>query len=206
VSYRSDDLVIRNLDLVDVALRIVRRRMRPAGLDHDDLIAEGRFGLITAAERYDVRKGSFRRYALERIKGAMIDAIRRDHHLSRYARSRGERLDVLSLDKPIGDRGLKISDTLVDARPSVEEVVEQRERLALALSGEADGVARLESLTPSELEVLRGAALGETAEETADRLRKSVDTVKSQRRAALRRLGARSIAQAVFIAREEIAA
>jgi DNA-binding CsgD family transcriptional regulator len=52
--------------------------------------------------------------------------------------------------------------------------------------------------------VLRGAAIGEAAWETADRLRRSVATVKTQGRKALRRLGAKSIAQAVFIARDEI--
>ena len=90
--------------------------------------------------------------------------------------------------------------------PSVHEVVEQREQLAEALAGHDPERPPSRGLTPWELEVLRGAALGETAEQTADRLRKSIDTVKTQRRRALKRLGAKSIAQAVFIAREEIAA
>jgi RNA polymerase sigma factor (sigma-70 family) len=206
VSDRRNDLVIRHLDLVDAATRHVSRRMGAASLDRDDLISEGRVALITAATRYDRHKGSFRSYAFERVKGAIIDAIRRDHYLSRHARQRGDSVELVSLEKLISERGLTISDTLVDSGPSVEELVEQRERLAVALTRQEPDGPPLDGLTPSELEVLRGAALGETAEETADRLSKSVDTVKTQRRTALRRLGAKSIAQAVFIARERIAA
>lgn len=62
------------------------------------------------------------------------------------------------------------------------------------------------TLTHAELEALRGAALGETVEETARRTRRAVDTVKSQRKSAMRRLNASSIAQAVYLAHDEIAA
>ncbi len=199
------DLVIENQDLVEIATSHLDRLVRSPAIDRDDLRGEGQLALIHAARRYDPARGSFRSYAFRRVKGAMLDAIRRDHFLPRYARDRGHRVVVVSIERPINDKGVTISDTLVDVRPSVEEVVEQREQLAAAIAGH--GPARRASrLTPSELEVLRGAALGETAEETADRLRKSIDTIKTHRRRALRRLGARSIAQAVFIAHDEIAA
>ncbi len=110
------------------------------------------------------------------------------------------------MEKPVGEGGLTIADTLVDPRASVETIVEQRELLESALEGDHAQASDLNPLTRSELEVLRGAAIGETAEQTADRLKKSIDTVRTQRRAALRRLGAKSIAQAVFLARDEIAA
>lgn len=202
----AERLVIDHLDLVDKATRHVEGMCNSSAMDHDDLVGEGRVALITAARRYDPLKGSFRSYAFGRIRGAMIDALRRDHLLSRYARDRGGRVAVVSIDRPIGPGELTLSDTLVDVRASVEEIVAHREQLASALADPPARTRPRKALTPSELEVLRGAAAGETAVETACRLQKSIDTVKSQRQAALRRLGARSVAHAVFMAHDEIAA
>jgi RNA polymerase sigma factor (sigma-70 family) len=56
------------------------------------------------------------------------------------------------------------------------------------------------ALTPPELGALEGAALGLTAAETAAALSKSTETVKDQRRAVLRKLGARDMTNAVFLA------
>ncbi len=201
-----DHLVLRHLHLVDMATRQLRRLTCSPSLDQEDLSSEGRIALITAADRYDPRRGSFTGYAFSRIKGAMIDAVRRDQFLPRSAHEQGQRVALVSIEKTIGEEGLTVGDTLVDGTTPVEEVVEQRERLAEALSGGVPAETPSGCLTTSELDVLRGAALGETAEETACRLQKSTETVKSQRQAARKRLGARSLAHAVFIARNEIAA
>ena len=199
-------LVIDHLDLVEIATNYVGDPRDSPTIDRDDLIGEGQVALMQAAHRYDPDKGSFRSYAFTRIKGAMIDALRRDFLLPRYARERGHSLTVVSIDKPIGDGELTLSDTIEDERSSVEEIVEHREQLASAIEDRAHELPSRRELTPMELEVLRGAAVGETAVETADRLGKSHETVRSQRRTALKRLGARSIAHAVFIARDDIAA
>jgi RNA polymerase sigma factor (sigma-70 family) len=55
-------------------------------------------------------------------------------------------------------------------------------------------------LTAKELKVLRLAAEGASSEETAMRLRKASETVKSQRRAIIAKLRARNIINAVAIA------
>jgi DNA-binding NarL/FixJ family response regulator len=52
-------------------------------------------------------------------------------------------------------------------------------------------------LSPSELAVLEDAALGLTVAETAVKRHKSPETVKTQRRSVLLKLGARNVAQAV---------
>ncbi|MER5882671.1 helix-turn-helix transcriptional regulator [Streptomyces sp. NPDC001941] len=54
-------------------------------------------------------------------------------------------------------------------------------------------------LSPVERDVLFGLAIGETSEETAARLCRNVETVRSHRRHIYRRLGARSGAQAVAL-------
>jgi DNA-binding CsgD family transcriptional regulator len=55
-------------------------------------------------------------------------------------------------------------------------------------------------LTTREVQVLRRAAYGDTVRETAERLGISYETVKSQRKMARARLGARTTAEAVAIA------
>jgi DNA-binding CsgD family transcriptional regulator len=58
----------------------------------------------------------------------------------------------------------------------------------------------LSSLSAAERHVLDDAAAGLTAKETAIRHAKSLETVKSQRRSILLKLGARNMAHAVKLA------
>jgi len=58
------------------------------------------------------------------------------------------------------------------------------------------------SLAPAVRDVLRGAALGESIAETAARRVTSPFTVKTQRRQAIRELGARTLTHAVAIGKD----
>jgi RNA polymerase sigma factor for flagellar operon FliA len=50
----------------------------PSHLDHDDLQSAGVLGYLRAAARYDVSRGtSFRSYCAVRIRGAVLDELRR---------------------------------------------------------------------------------------------------------------------------------
>ncbi|MCR4430532.1 MAG: FliA/WhiG family RNA polymerase sigma factor [Tepidanaerobacteraceae bacterium] len=50
----------------------------PAYIDSDDLISYGIFGLLQAIDRYDASKGvKFETYAYARIKGSIIDELRK---------------------------------------------------------------------------------------------------------------------------------
>jgi RNA polymerase sigma factor for flagellar operon FliA len=61
----------------------------PAGVDTDDLISCGVLGLAEAWERYDPERGvAFEAYAIPRVKGAVIDAIRASDWVPRKARQR----------------------------------------------------------------------------------------------------------------------
>jgi RNA polymerase sigma factor for flagellar operon FliA len=76
------------LDLVDAIAREVRRSLR-GHLELEDLIASGREGLLEAARRFETaREVPFRTYATFRVRGAMIDALRRSGALSRRAYQR----------------------------------------------------------------------------------------------------------------------
>src|SRR5476649_1895664 len=50
----------------------------PSHLDHDDLQSAGVLGYLRAASRYDAARGaSFRGYCAVRIRGAVLDELRR---------------------------------------------------------------------------------------------------------------------------------
>lgn len=60
-----------------------------ATLDRDDLLGYGTIGLIEAVDRYDPSRGvKFETYAIPRIRGAIIDAVRALDLIPRSARQR----------------------------------------------------------------------------------------------------------------------
>lgn len=77
VADKSQLLVERHAPLVKrIALHLMARL--PASVQLDDLIQSGMIGLIEAGKKFDGSKGaSFETYAGIRIRGAMLDEIRR---------------------------------------------------------------------------------------------------------------------------------
>ncbi len=74
---------------VDAARRISMRMARrcPDWVSRDDLVSAGLLGLTEAAERYDTtRKEPFLAFAEKRIRGAVLDELRRGDILPRRAR------------------------------------------------------------------------------------------------------------------------
>jgi RNA polymerase sigma factor for flagellar operon FliA len=72
------------LDLVDVNAKQLARRLRGTTVTLDDLRSFGQEGLLHAARTYDEARGvPFRRWANLRIRGAMIDGVRRFGSLPR---------------------------------------------------------------------------------------------------------------------------
>jgi len=78
VDYASkDELVTAHAELVKrIAYHLAARL--PAGVDIDDLMQAGMIGLLEASRNFDASKGaSFETYAGIRIRGAMLDEVRR---------------------------------------------------------------------------------------------------------------------------------
>jgi len=72
-----NDIVTRHAPLVKRIAHHLLLRM-PSSVQLDDLIQSGMIGLLEAARKYDVSKGaSFETYAGIRIRGAMLDEIRK---------------------------------------------------------------------------------------------------------------------------------
>jgi RNA polymerase sigma factor for flagellar operon FliA len=86
-----------HLDLVDVVARQVAREIgRSAELD--DLRSMGHQGLLEAARRFDEGRGvSFRRFANYRVRGAMLDGVRKSAPLPRRAHARIRALEAALL-------------------------------------------------------------------------------------------------------------
>ncbi|MBT7445002.1 MAG: RNA polymerase sigma factor FliA [Methylococcales bacterium] len=85
----SDDLVLQNVALVKkIAYHLMNRL--PPSVQTDDLIQSGMVGLIEAARNYDSTQGaSFSTFAGIRIRGAMLDEIRRTDWTPRSVHKRG---------------------------------------------------------------------------------------------------------------------
>jgi RNA polymerase sigma factor for flagellar operon FliA len=97
---RSGDLAARGelVALYTPLVRYVFGRMavRTSGaMDLDDVFAAGTIGLLHAIDRFNPEQGvRFETYALQRIRGAIIDAIRTLSPLSRGAVRRNRLLDA----------------------------------------------------------------------------------------------------------------
>jgi RNA polymerase sigma factor for flagellar operon FliA len=87
------DLVARYTPLVKYV--IGRMAVSPCGaLDSDDMFAAGMIGLLQAVDRFNAEQGvRFETYALQRIRGAIIDAIRSISPVSRTSLRRGRLLE-----------------------------------------------------------------------------------------------------------------
>ncbi|MFQ5828998.1 MAG: FliA/WhiG family RNA polymerase sigma factor [Candidatus Methylomirabilia bacterium] len=83
-----DWLIEKHLMLVKRAVARIAGRL-PSHLGLDDLCSSGVLGLITAAEGFDPERGvEFRAYATGRIRGAILDELRRLDPVPRTVRRR----------------------------------------------------------------------------------------------------------------------
>ena len=84
----TSDLVTRHADLVRRIAHHIAARL-PPNVEVDDLIQAGMVGLIEAARQFDKNAGaSFETYASIRIRGSMIDEIRRGDWIPRSVHRR----------------------------------------------------------------------------------------------------------------------
>jgi len=181
-SEARDALLRQHLGLVHFVARQVFRKLSTEA-DFDDLLGAGTLGLIGALESFDQNRGlAFSTFAAPRIRGSILDDLRRLDHVSRSVRRKARelaaaraelartlgrphvdrelaiRLDLdiprlwrwesevegammVSLDRMPGDRDDEapaLTDTLFADGPTIEDVLEREEQVALlaqALAG-----------------------------------------------------------------------
>jgi RNA polymerase sigma factor for flagellar operon FliA len=81
-----DALLRDNLSLVHHVARQLARGLAPDA-DLDELVSAGTMGLISAMDAFEVRRGlAFSTFAVPRIRGAILDDLRRQDHVPRSVR------------------------------------------------------------------------------------------------------------------------
>jgi len=93
-----DDLVELHTGLVHFLARRLHRTLAD-GADLDELVSAGMVGLLAAAESFDVERGlAFSTLATMRVRGAMLDELRRLDRVPRSVRAKARQLgDVHNL-------------------------------------------------------------------------------------------------------------
>src|SRR6187455_2059307 len=100
--YKADpsSLELRNI-LVENFLPLVKYNGEriwarlPDGVELDDLISAGVFGLLDAIEAFDLTRGvKFETYCVPRIRGAMLDELRTMDWVPRLVRSKASRMEA----------------------------------------------------------------------------------------------------------------
>ena len=89
---RSDELIRNHAPLVKRIAHHLLARL-PASVQVDDLIQAGMIGLLEASRKYEISKGaSFETYAGIRIRGAMMDEIRKGDWVPRSVHRNARRI------------------------------------------------------------------------------------------------------------------
>jgi len=122
----------------------------PGKVDREDLLGFGIIGLIAAADSFEPERGhKFSTYAFPRIRGAILDELRRMDFLPRGRREKVRALDraVAALEQELGVPPTpgELADRLCTTEDEVDEILHSA-RLAGAVSlddGPSDDLASL---------------------------------------------------------------
>ena len=110
-------LVERYMPLVRYNGERIWQRL-PDGVELDDLISAGIFGLMDAIDAFDMDRGvKFETYCVPRIRGAMLDELRTMDWVPRLVRSKASKLAVAR----------KALETRHGRAPTVQELAEHME-------------------------------------------------------------------------------
>ena len=133
--------VLDHMGLVRYVAQTILSRM-PANVERDDLVQAGTIGLMDAADRFDDSQGaSFSTFAARRIRGAMLDELRRGDYLTRNAR-RQQRATALAVSRLEQSMGRRPTDGEVAAEIGVSLDEFRRDPLTTHVSlDDADGRA-----------------------------------------------------------------
>ena len=175
------------LDVVDAALAPLARRL-PVTVSRDDLASAGRLALVETLTDFDGPVAEARAYAFTRVRGAMLDELRRLDPLSRRTRARVTtvRRAAATLAQEFGRTAT--AGEVAEATGLTADKVRRTEQLALAAEvytvdrpgeedmfarfADEDGVSPVEFAESGELIVLVQTALARLATNQAYALRR----------------------------------
>jgi RNA polymerase sigma factor for flagellar operon FliA len=210
-----DALLRENLSLVHHVARQLARGLA-ADADVDELVSAGTMGLMSALEAFDLRRNlAFSTFAVPRIRGAILDELRRQDHVPRSVRrktrsiatARDELTRSLGRSPEVGEVAAALgvdAETLWRWQADVEGAVHvpldrsatDRDGLTLA---PAEFLGNGDELTDERL----------SREETLGRLRDAMLGLKDQERTVLslyyfEELKAREIAEVMGVSESRI--
>lgn len=157
--------VVDLLDIVDTALATISRRL-PLHVARDDLASAGKLALVTAFSQIEGSEEELRAYCFVRVRGAMLDELRRLDTASRRQRREARLVSEAQtrLASKLG-REASLGEIAAEARLDLRAVVAARATLDADGGGEDFAWERLEDTeTPSpatavELADLRAAVI-----------------------------------------------
>ncbi len=176
-----DELILRYLPLI----KYVVGRMAvtpPQGLDYEDILSFGVFGLMDAVDKFDPAKGFvFQTYAIPRIRGAILDELRKCDWFSRTGREKVQKFNR-AMEKVLRDKG-EMDDDLIMQEMGVT-VDEYYEIQDLASRGYITSLDETTQLDDGGVSV--EATLADDRETASDRL--DDESERQQLREALQEL------------------
>ncbi|TAM61612.1 FliA/WhiG family RNA polymerase sigma factor [bacterium] len=190
-TYTREEVVQRYLHLVKYVAGRISINL-PPNVEINDLINEGILGLIDAIEKYDDARGvKFETYAITRINGSILDALRALDWVPRAVRQRARELER-AYQELEGRLGRVASDAEVAAHLGIE--LAELHNLLLRIKGTT--ILSLEEFLPNEkgyeiplVDTLRDHGADITAaiesQEIKESLHRAVDRLPPQERTVI---------------------
>lgn len=190
-SQKRDALLAQHLGLVHHVARQLANRLSTAA-ELDELVSAGTLGLVQAAESFDAKRGlSFSTFAVPRIRGAILDELRKQDHVPRNVRRRTREV---SKAREVLSSTLRRSPTHSEVARVLGVPGEMVRRWELDAEG-----ASLRSLDQPVRSDPAGATLGETIadehalffesilshEQEVEHLKRAIASLKEQERTVL---------------------
>ena len=135
IEFKQDqtDQELRNR-LVEIYLPLVKYNGEriwsrlPEGVELDDLISAGVFGLMDAIDAFDLSRGvKFETYCVPRIRGAMLDELRTMDWVPRLVRSKASKLNeaVKTLEARLGRQPteIELAEEMQISVPELEKMM-----------------------------------------------------------------------------------
>jgi RNA polymerase sigma factor for flagellar operon FliA len=177
---RRDELIVGHLPLVK---HVIGRLLGdlPAGVDVENLESAGVLGLVEAAAKYDpTRNAQFKTFAYLRIRGAIVDELRRNSPLPQHMLSRVSaiRKAYRTLPQPITVEALAEATGM-----TVDEVVDTlsaekfTKTTSWEQSAEPGGMEPVNTVEPPDIESERW--------ETVQQLTEAIESLPPKERTAV---------------------
>jgi RNA polymerase sigma factor for flagellar operon FliA len=210
-----DALLHDNLSLVHYVAKQLSRSLS-ADADPDEMVNIGTLGLVAALESFDSSRGlAFSTYAVPRIRGAILDELRRQDHVPRSIRRKTREIaqarETLMRTLNRAPREAELARQLgIDVETLWRWQADMERTVQISLSA---GDAQNEGAGTSPIEFLRATGTSPDEriqhEEQVTALREAIQQLKDQQRTVLslyyfEELNAREIAEVLSISESRV--